>query len=457
MKLQDVLQNVFPSAAVANNQPTEKTSTNNVAFDMLFSDIKCRQQAPAIGGSSQNTHARRDNQSRFQTGESTNTERGERSSRRQSQSRSAESASTSESSVTSEVANAEQPISNNYDYNEICEEQALAAVAAILQIPVEEVVLIMEQLNLDVQDLLDPKVVSQLLQVALGAENPAALLKDPNFPAAYKAINEAMEELAIEAETTLLTGEQIAEAKAQGLQYADMEGLQYSYKDGQLVITNETQQQNSSTSDNATQQATTAETTNSQEQGTSLLQKGSAELVHAEKEVTSDQPQVVNPAISLNSSKATIEPIAKQTAPAPDVKATDVIEQIVSQVKITTSGGNFAEMRLTLRPESLGDIVLRVLTQNGIVTAQFEAESQKVKEMLEANFNLLRNALEEQGIQFSELSVSVRQDGNDQHLNEFERGRQNTRHRMNSIVDASEEVEEPQIVTLHNGAIDITA
>jgi flagellar hook-length control protein FliK len=90
------------------------------------------------------------------------------------------------------------------------------------------------------------------------------------------------------------------------------------------------------------------------------------------------------------------------------------------------------------------------------VTAQFEAESQRVKEALEANFNQLREALEQQGLTFSELSVSVRQEkGN---ASEFERGRQSTRHRMESLNGVGEvEEEAPQIVSLHDGEIDIIA
>jgi flagellar hook-length control protein FliK len=94
-----------------------------------------------------------------------------------------------------------------------------------------------------------------------------------------------------------------------------------------------------------------------------------------------------------------------------------------------------------LRPESLGDIVLRVLTQNGIVTAHFIAENQRVRETLENNFNQLRDALEEQGIQFSELSVSVRQNADDQQTL-FEWGRQHARNRAENIVPAVEPIPE---------------
>jgi flagellar hook-length control protein FliK len=125
----------------------------------------------------------------------------------------------------------------------------------------------------------------------------------------------------------------------------------------------------------------------------------------------------------------------------------------MNQVKITNTGANFTEMRVTLRPETLGDIVLRVMTQNGVVTAMFEAENQRVKEALEASFNQLRDALQESGIKFTELTVYVRQDG-EERASQFERAAQASRTRAEEVNEAAEELLE---ISYHNGVIDVTA
>jgi len=165
-----------------------------------------------------------------------------------------------------------------------------------------------------------------------------------------------------------------------------------------------------------------------------------------------NETQIQGPAMNIEAAATRAETVARAAAPPP-VNTSNVIEQIMNQVKVQTSGGQFTEMRLTLRPESLGDIILRVVTQNGIVMAQFEAENQRVKEALEANMNQLRNALEEAGIKFSELSVSVGQDENER-MNQFNKARQESRHRADSIEDAADDQPE---VSLHNGVIDVTA
>jgi flagellar hook-length control protein FliK len=358
----------------------------------------------------------------------------------------------------------EQPTYAPVDSNsEVDADTAIVAIAAILQLPVEEVAALLDQLNMDIQDLTDPKMVSKFLQLAMGAETPADLLKDPNFPEMFKAINEKMAELVLEAETTVISGKAVDVAQtlqvAEALQVVDIEGLQVSFEDGQLIVAEEAKAEATTTTNTTSEATTTTQVTTEAKQEVSqntLLHNDGEGLKMADVETAQDQSQITNPVIDANSSKTVAQEIIKNSTPAPQVDAGKVIEQIMSQVKATSVGGNFAEMRMTLRPESLGDIVLRVMTQNGIVTAQFEAESQRVKEALEANFNQLREALEQQGLTFSELSVSVRQEkGN---ASEFERGRQSTRHRMESLNGVGEvEEEAPQIVSLHDGEIDIIA
>jgi flagellar hook-length control protein FliK len=419
---------------------------------MFFATVtELRTPVESSESATRNTRNRSDDGSR---GRDTRVDRADNSSRNNLRTRS-NTAQETDTEVSNGVSHTEQPTQAPVE-TEVDEQQAIVAIAAVLQLPVEEVAAILEQLNMDIQDLTEPKMVSKLLQFVMGAETPTDLLKDPNFPEMFKTINEKMANLALEAETTVISGKSV-DVGAQLLEFVDkmqitdIEGLEVSVEDGQVVVTND-------------KTATTSDTT----QTTVTVEQDApqAELKHNEGEglkmadleaPQQEQPQVAVSTFDANSPKTVAQEIIKNSTPTPQADATKVIEQIMSQVKVTNFGGNFAEMRLTLRPESLGDIVLRVMTQNGIVTAQFEAENQRVKETLEANFNQLREALEQQGLAFSELSVSVRQEkGN---ASEFERGRQSTRHRMASINGVGEAEEElpPPVVSLHDGVIDVTA
>ena len=88
------------------------------------------------------------------------------------------------------------------------------------------------------------------------------------------------------------------------------------------------------------------------------------------------------------------------------VNPNQVIEQIVRGVELNVRGEN-GEIRLQLKPESLGEVEVRIATNNGIVSAAFIAESQRVKSLIEAGLPQLKQQLMEQGLNIQGLSVQV--------------------------------------------------
>lgn len=89
-----------------------------------------------------------------------------------------------------------------------------------------------------------------------------------------------------------------------------------------------------------------------------------------------------------------------------NINTTDIVNQIMEKIKVSIKP-EISEVKMILKPEQLGEVSLKIATQNGIVTAQFIAENQKVKEIIEANFNQLKDMLNEQGIDVGALEVNV--------------------------------------------------
>jgi len=421
----------FPDAAT-KSQSAQSSSQSNSAFEMLFSEAGRRQSFdPAIENQSRSRDDNRASQDRSRTDEARRDEQSAR--RRRENSRAEETSSAGaavvqDTSAAHEAKNSNEPVAIN-------EEDVITKVAEIMEVSEEVVEEWLQEMGLTASDLTDVQAVAKMLQAALDAESTAELLTNEKFPALYNSINDAM-----------------AEAKEnQESLNALVEDLEATIEDGKVVVTNSNANRNSA--DNAGQQSATTETEQEVEQTNELISEPTDVKLLAPEEAINNES--INPAVSMEAVTARTEQTVKQAAPQQPVDTANVIEQIMNQVKIASGGGQFNEIRMTLRPETLGDIVLRVITQNGIVMAQFEAESQRVKEALEADFNLLRNALEQQGIKFSELSVSVRQDENER-MNQFERARQRSRHRAESIKGVSE-AEEAKEISYHNGVIDVTA
>jgi len=107
----------------------------------------------------------------------------------------------------------------------------------------------------------------------------------------------------------------------------------------------------------------------------------------------------------------TIEALPEQIAPykAVPVSPEEIISQIVEKASVFVKPEK-SEMTIELKPESLGKLSLKIAAENGVITAKFVAESYQVKQVLESNMELLKDALEKQGMNLEGFSVSVGQD-----------------------------------------------
>ncbi|PYG89823.1 flagellar hook-length control protein FliK [Ruminiclostridium sufflavum DSM 19573] len=91
------------------------------------------------------------------------------------------------------------------------------------------------------------------------------------------------------------------------------------------------------------------------------------------------------------------------------VRTAEVINQVAEQAKVII-GQDKSEMIIHLKPDHLGKLELKVVTEQGIVAAKFIAESQQVKEIIETNMQLLKDSLEKQGLSIDNVSVQVGQE-----------------------------------------------
>ena len=84
----------------------------------------------------------------------------------------------------------------------------------------------------------------------------------------------------------------------------------------------------------------------------------------------------------------------------------DVLKQVTEKMDVSLFDDK-SEMVMKLKPDDLGKVTVKINLENGVISAKFLAESEKVKEILESNFNQLKDSLEKQGMMIQEFSVSV--------------------------------------------------
>ncbi|WP_313641375.1 flagellar hook-length control protein FliK, partial [Paenibacillus sp.] len=78
---------------------------------------------------------------------------------------------------------------------------------------------------------------------------------------------------------------------------------------------------------------------------------------------------------------------------------------ITGKLEIVQKGG-VAEATISLFPENLGQVDVKITMQNGHLVAQFMTEHAGAKDMLEQQMNQLRAALQSQGLQVEKLEVT---------------------------------------------------
>ncbi len=101
-----------------------------------------------------------------------------------------------------------------------------------------------------------------------------------------------------------------------------------------------------------------------------------------------------------------------------NVDKNDVIKQIVSKAKIDYNGSN-SEIKIKLKPNILGEMILKLSMDKGIITAEAMVRNENVKQLIESNLTQLKSNLEEQGINISGFEVSVGDDSNFERQNMF--------------------------------------
>lgn len=109
-----------------------------------------------------------------------------------------------------------------------------------------------------------------------------------------------------------------------------------------------------------------------------------------------------------NDSLASAESIAGKSglpAQVPVQQFSQQMEKFLVKQFLLTQGNGTTEAKLTLTPEHLGQVDVRIVMQNGQLTAQFMTDSAMARDLLENQMPQLRSALHGQGLQVERLEV----------------------------------------------------
>jgi flagellar hook-length control protein FliK len=359
-----------------------------------------------------------------------------------------------ETAINYEASQVEEAILE-YDYTQLA-----VAVAEVLQAEVEVVKEKLEVQNITAKELQEIPAQTELLKAVYEMKDTAELLKVDQITQVLEqlhevATNEVMKSVEVQSTVSNMTVnvEQQKTADAQ-IPTEAVENILTPLTDKVEKTTNvDTNLVNGEQG-----AATTATATNSQIE--TLVQNALDPLqivapVAPTTIITAEGDIAVTTQGITGAAKA-VAKVAQATVPATPA---EIVEQIQGKIK-TDIRGVATEIKMLLKPEALGEITLKILTQNGIISAQFTAENQRIKEIIETHLNDLKESLQQQGIEVSELSVNVSSEGSemmDNFMREQEKSSQRVSNIINNIMEEENEEEVEQIILEEGATVSFTA
>ena len=104
------------------------------------------------------------------------------------------------------------------------------------------------------------------------------------------------------------------------------------------------------------------------------------------------------------------------------VSAENVLNQITEAIKIDITA-DASEISLQLTPENLGTVKVKVSSNNeGVLTAQFTAQNESVKAVIESQAIVLKETLESKGVTVEAIEVTVQSHEFERNLSDQNRG-----------------------------------
>ena len=446
-----VINNFLGNTAVDTIGKTNTAGRDN-SFDRMLNEVDRRNRAGTDARSTANNDRTRANPS---AGNGQNNRSGQAEGGRNTEQEARPLDNQSTGALTDETAYANiDDGSERLIFSDEVSKELVEDVACALQIAPYELMAVLLTLDIAPEELMEAKNVTLVIAEVLKAESPAELLVKEGVKDLFAEINEAVltayeknsAELAqVKPADVPLAPVVTEDAALYAPVQTSEELLSPLIIQGEEVIAEEAPEEIFTTTTQTTaaqQRQSSGENQNPETAQNELFQNAEVELTMAA------QPTVENRVVQG------FNPI---NAEPPQAAANrEVANQIFEKIKVDVKPG-VSEIKMNLRPESLGEVSLRIASQNGIITAHFVAESQRVKEIIESNLNQLKDSLEEQGVTVSDLSVSVSTGNAQQQMNEFLKERSKSQARIANILASIDSAEalEPDEQEIYDNTLNI--
>lgn len=311
-----------------------------------------------------------------------------------------------------------------------------------LGISEEELEAIMSQLGLTQMDLLKPENIQAIVVAAAGATDDMSILTDEALYQDVQTLTAQVEEIVVGVQSELAVDDKAFAEMLQQMEAVDApEEILIPEEKVQepVVVVTEEKSMTSRLSEEGGKQAEISESTGEAVEEadsrhsngvpvTAKTEQGKSSGAGAEKQEDAGR-FMQNWTQSSSMDVWNNTSVQEQGRMFSMADTNRIMDQITEYMKVEVKA-EMTELELRLQPESLGTLHIHLSAKEGAVTAQFMAENEAVRAVLEAQTAQLKENLNNQGIKVEAVEVTIAS-------HEFERN-----FAQNS--DGSERYEEPK-------------
>lgn len=286
----------------------------------------------------------------------------------------------------------------------------LTQTAETLGITEEEVQELLTGLDMSEMDLLNPESLKAVVLAAAGETDACSFMTNEELMADLKELQGSLAE--VTAQVSEMTGLDAAEAEAL-FESAGMQETQAVLGETAAVpevsVKTEAEPKTSEENNEVHTEQSLAADSGTEEDGAEIMLERSIAAKEAgkgeEKPLSGETPQ--NPFlqnVQLHTTPDSVQMPETAVSAAPDTEL--IMNQITDYMKAQVTEG-MSELEMQLHPESLGNLHVRLIAKEGMLTAQFTAQNDAVKATLESQMIQLQETFEEQGVKVEAIEVMV--------------------------------------------------
>ena len=295
--------------------------------------------------------------------------------------------------------------------------EMVTQAAEVLGISEEEVISLLEGLGMETEDLLTTEGLQALVLAAAGERDASSFMTDENLFSNFQSLQKTLEQAVAEV------------AEATGLEEADVKDIFAKLAEevktpaeaaSVAEVTEESTEAGEDTEVFETQEDVSgkaeSENVNVKEgtiEGAEIMLERSMAGNDGGNQTANQFTQENNP---FAQAQTTIQNMAETVQNVQEVSSymdadTEMImRQITDYMRGNVTDG-VSELEMQLHPESLGNLHVKLVAKDGMVTAQFLTENEAVKSVLENQMVQLKDTFKEQGVTVENIEVEVQTNG----------------------------------------------